>query len=230
MIIYGRNTIIEALRSSFQINKIYLEKEIHHDEKILEIIKLSKDKLEFKSRKEIEKISQSYETQGIACDVNFKLGDISEIDYENNKSFIYISESTFEQNVGAIVRTAECAGFSGVILPSDVKITPAIAKISTGAIFHIPIYSLSIYQAVDRFKKNGYKIFGIERGGKKYSDVDLPLQSLLIIGGENKSLSDNIKDKCDEILSIPQFGLINSLNMSNASAIVIYELIRQNYN
>lgn len=231
MIVYGRNTVIEAIKSLYPVDTLFVEENIKHDEKIANILRLAKQSnidIQFFPNKSLSKITRSEEHQGIACDIEYKESKFNEIDWENDMGFIYISEATFEQNIGAIIRTAECAGFGGVIIPNKVEITPTIAKISTGALFHIPVISYPIYQAIKDFKKEGYAIYGIERDGKSYFEEEISSRALFIIGGEDKSLSDGVREECDAILEIPQFGKINSLNMSNASSIVIYEYVRQN--
>lgn len=208
-----------------------IESSIGIDEKVQEIVELAqqrKIKIDKSSPKKIQLFAKSGEHQGVACEVIFRTKNTNDINWDEDKAYIYISESHYEHNIGAITRTAECAGFGGVIFPKNISVNSLIAKISTGAIFHIPIYSGPIYQTIKEFKNKGFSIYGIERGGKRYFDVELDKRSLFIIGGEDKSLSEGVSKECNEILEIPQFGKINSLNMSNASSIVIYEYVRQN--
>lgn len=232
MLIYGRNTVLEALASNYDCLQLYIQSEIKVDDKIQNIINLAKKRdvaIKSISFKELKKITKSEENQGVALEVKFNEHKLREVlqNTESN-SFIYISDATYEHNVGAIIRTAECAGLSGVIIPNDLKITPTTIKISTGAIFHIPIIQNSVFNTIKELKDKGYTIIGIERGGKKLFSTKIPQKSLLIIGSEDKGLSEPIKDKCDFILEIPQFGHVNSLNMSVASAIVIYKYLEDN--
>lgn len=232
MIVYGRNTVTEALKSKFTVTSLYIEDRIRVDEKIQEILSLAKKsgvKIINSPNGRIKQLAKSDEHQGVACDVDYIETKISEVDWSLDQGFIYISEATFEQNIGAIIRTAECAGFGGVVIPNKFNINSTIAKISTGALFHIPVISFPIYQAISQFKKEGFKIYGIERGGNNYFEEQLSSRSLFIIGGEDKSLTEGIREECDAILEIPQFGKINSLNMSAASSIIIYEYVRQNF-
>jgi len=233
MVIYGRNVVIEALKSDYLFNEIYLESHIKPEGKIEEIISLAKKrgiKVETVDKRKITSMTSSQEHQGVSASIDYQLSNIKDIfaDYKNiNKSFIYISEATYEHNVGAIIRTAECAGLGGVIIPNDIQITPTVVKISTGAIFHIPVISMGIYQAVKDFKENGYQIIGIERDGENLFEAKMASPALLIIGGEDKSLSENLRDRCDKIVEIPQAGKVNSLNMSVAAGIIIFEHIHQ---
>lgn len=229
--IYGRNTLIQALSSKHQVQSIYLEENIHRDDKVSSILDLankSGTKIEYVNKGKLQFLTKSNEHQGVAALVDFqeyKLKDLSDEDLQ--KSFIYISEATFEHNIGAIIRTAEVLGFGGVIIPKDISITPIIAKISTGAVFFIPVLSIPIFQAIKSFRDLGFFVYGIERDGERYSSTNLTSSNLYIIGGEDKSLTQNIRERCDEIIEIPQFGETNSLNMSVAAGIIMSEDIRQ---
>ncbi|MFS8131106.1 MAG: TrmH family RNA methyltransferase [Candidatus Dojkabacteria bacterium] len=231
MLVYGRNTVTEALLSTYKCSKLYLDENIKEDEKIFNILELARLKgveIIKTNGKHISILAHSVETQNIALEVDYRASTLREaLTLNPDKSFVYISESTFEQNVGAIIRTAECAGFAGVILPNHLNITPTIAKTSTGAIFSIPVIKYPIFQAIKELKKEAFDIIGIERGGENLYESKLSNNCLFIIGGEDKSLSDPVKKECNIIAEIPQFGKINSLNMSVATAIVIFEHIRQ---
>ncbi len=231
MLIYGRNTVTQALNSKFVVTSITLEENIFKDEKISGILNTAKKanvRIDFVSKSRLSSLVKSHEHQGVIADVQFKETKLNEIDFnQNKKSFIYISEASFEHNIGAIIRTAECLGMGGVILPKNIDITATIAKISTGAVFFIPIIKIPIFQAIKSFREKGFFIYGIERVGKKYFEYDLSLNNLYIIGGEDKSLTDNVRSRCDGILEIPQFGETNSLNMSVAAGIIIGEDLRQ---
>lgn len=232
MIFYGRNVAQEALRSSlFRSSQLILQKDINQDSKISELIQSAKQSstpIKYIDRSEISKLTHSDEHQGVAVDVEYSLRKLSKLAVQDKtNAYIYISTATYEHNIGAITRTAEVAGFQGVIIPKNVSITPTIARTSAGAIFHIPIYSESIFNAIKKFEQESFYIFGIERGGQHYFDVDLTENSLFIIGGEDKSLSESVSKKCDNILTIPQEGSVNSLNMSVATAIVMFDRVRQ---
>lgn len=232
MIFYGRNIVLEAIRSKHKCLGLFVQEGINDNEKIDSIISEAKAKnikVEFIPRKEISKITDSEEHQGVAVSVEFHYENLKNLTNDTDKkpSFIYISTATFEHNIGAISRSAEVAGMAGVIIPQNANITPTVAKTSAGAIFHIPIIRLSIFNAIKTLKDSGFYVFGIERDGRVYHSVDLSENTLFIIGGEDKSLSDSVRSKCDEILEIPQHGKVNSLNMSVATSIVLFERNRQ---
>lgn len=234
MIVYGRNVLLEALKSSHIIHRIYLQRDINIDSKLSVILDLSKYRnirIDYFASKDLDRISKTVDHQGIVGEMEFgtyRLKNALRNFY--GKSFIYILEASFVHNIGAIARTAESAGLGGVIISPNLNITASAIKSSAGAIFNVPIIAGSVFNVIKTFKENGYFIYGIERGGSVYYEADLTGSSLFIIGGENKSISQQISSKCDSILSIPQFGKVNSLNMSVAAAVVIYEHIRQSKN
>lgn len=232
MTIYSRNTILEALRSEYKIHDIYLERNINVDKKIDRIIELAEKKkvpVHYIDKFELFNRSNTKDHQGVIANVNYQFNKIEDV-INSDKSLIYISEATYEHNVGAIIRSAECAGLGGVILPKGIEISPLIARVSTGAIFHIPVLSYSIYQAIKIFKDNNFELVAIERGGENIYKCDISNKLLLIIGSEDKGISGNLINHCDKIVSIPQYGEINSLNMSVAAGIGMFEHIRQKLN
>lgn len=236
MIFYGRNVTIEALRSPFykEASFVYLQEGISKDEKISEIIQLSaqhKIPLKYISRGELSKRANSDEHQGVLIELNYNFAKLSSLLSNNNsgpKTFIYISVATYEHNIGAIARSAEVAGFDGVIIPKQAQITPTVARTSVGAIFHIPIARESIFNTIKMMQSNNVDIYGIERDGTMYTEENMTYNDcMFIIGGEDKSLSESVRKKCTTILEIPQFGKVNSLNMSVAASIVMFERVRQ---
>lgn len=232
MIFYGRNVTKEALSSNFHCTYLYIQKEIRIDEKLSEIIALAKQRkltVQYRSLSELNSLTRSHEHQGVAVDVEFhytKL-DSSTIENTGNDSYIYIYDVTYEHNLGAIIRSAEISGLKGVIIPKEVSITPVVARTSAGAIFHIPIVKEAVFNVIKKFKKSAYKVISIERGGQHYFNTDMTGNCLFIIGGEDKSVSQPIIEKSDLLATIPQYGNVNSLNMSVATGIILFERVRQ---
>lgn len=233
MYIPGRNPVIELLKSKFEVEKLYLQEEINVDAKIAEINDLAsrrKITIEYLGRKQLSKISGSEDHQGVVALAKFELRPVTKEILEKGGGFIYIREAHYEQNAAAIIRTAEVAGLAGVILPPELTITPTIARISMGAVFHIPIFQHSLFPTIKQFSEFAYAVYGIERGGENLFDADLLEDCLMIIGGEDHALSTEILNKCDKTLSIPQHGKVNSLNMSVAAGLVIYNYARKHIN
>jgi len=230
MYVPGRNPVTELLRSKYPVKQLFLQEEINVDHKIAEITALARQrnvKPEFISRKQLSKISDSDDHQGVLALTDFDFGPVPESALEKGGGYIYIREAQYEQNAGAIIRTAEVAGLAGVILPPDLRISPTIVRISMGAIFHIPIYQHSLFPTIKQFNEFAFAVYGIERGGDNIFQAELNEDCLMIIGGEDHALSEEILTRCDKTLSIPQYGKVNSLNMSVAAGLVIYNYSRQ---
>lgn len=239
MQIEGRNPVLELLKSEHKVSKLVLQSQINQDTKINAIQKKAK-KLGIKilraSKKELDKMSKTNAHQGvIAFAKHENMTSLDELIDEKMSAgeqlkMVYIRDAHHEHNIGAIIRTAECAGFDAVILPPKLNVTPQIARGSMGASEHITIYSESLFPLMKKLRDTGISMFGIERTdqAKQYTKVDMTNHLMLLIGGEDHELSQEIIDRCDDCVIIPQFGKVNSLNMSVAASLVIYEVVRQN--
>lgn len=231
MIFYGKNSISEALKSSYNIRKIFIDESFHGSSFFNEKLQSHKQILTITDRKELSKIANTEDHRGIVADVDFSVKNLdklgSEMMNEGSQNYLYIYDATYEHNIGAIIRTAECAGFSGVVIPTAVNISAVAANSSAGAIFHIPIYKAAVFNAIKLFKKNDFAISVIERGGTNLFETNFFDKNLLIIGGEDKAMPEKIFSLCDSLVSIPQFGKINSLNMSVAASLAMYEVVRK---
>lgn len=235
MIIFGRNVALEALASNTLVNKVYIQDSINQDSKIQEIVRLSKQKsvkIDFVHSNLLDKLSTGKAHQGVLAEVTLSTYSSLKALFKHKTNFahdslIYIFESQLSQNMGAIIRSAEVSGIRAVIIPPKQNITSETIKVSTGAIFNIPIVQESIFNAIKTAHANGYQVAGIERSGTTYYNANLDVPTMFIIGGEDKKLTQTIRSKCDVILEIPQFGKTNSLNMSVASGIIIFEHIKQ---
>jgi 23S rRNA (guanosine2251-2'-O)-methyltransferase len=236
MQIEGRNPVIELLRSKRWIKKVMIEKEINVDEKINEILKRARNRgvfIERKTKKELDKMSNTQSHQGVialATIESDKFADVIEENFKHNKpnTFIYIREALYEDNVGAIARSAEAAGFCGIVLPPKLNVSAQTFRTSMGAMSNIKIINESLFTAIKTAQANNIKTVGIERDTDDiYTKSDLTGSIMLIIGGEDKSLSTQVMEKCDLVVKIPMLGKISSLNMSVAAGIVIFEKLRQ---
>ena len=133
-------------------------------------------------------------------------------------------------NLGAIIRTAECVGAHGVVIPKrrSVGITFGVDKSSAGALEYVLVAKVSnISSVIDDLKEKGLWIYGADMDGKKWSEESLTGPLALVVGSEGKGISKLVKSKCDFILSLPMMGKINSLNASVAAGVLMYEVRRQ---
>ncbi|QQR93544.1 23S rRNA (guanosine(2251)-2'-O)-methyltransferase RlmB [bacterium] len=235
----GRNPVIETLRARSNITKLYLQKDIKQDEKITEVLSLANDqsiKVTYIDRKSLDKLSQTQVHQGVIALKSNSYRSNLELDMliakveksQRDPYFILVRESLYEYNLGAIIRTAVCAGVNGIILTHGSKVSPQVIRGSMGATEHIDFCYSNIFDAIKACQAKGIKVIGIEVSGENYYyEEDLTGPICFIIGGEDHPLSKEIIAKTDSCVKIPMFGDINSLNMSVAAGILLYEKVRQ---
>jgi len=238
--IEGRNPVLESLRAKQLITDVYIKEGVVIDSKISEILELCKQqkiRYKFVTKKFLDKLANLAIHQGIIAirHESKQLGLVEfleELEQDKKTPFIvYIREAQNEYNVGSIVRSAESAGANLVILPPKTHVTPQMIRASMGASEHMQIVNENLFSAIKTCKEWGIKVVGIElTGDKYYFQENLDGALLLIIGGEDRSLSTEVTNKCDAVVKIPQLGQVNSLNMSIAASIVMFEKVKQDLN
>ena len=238
LIIYGKQPVYEALRSDHLINKIIIAREI--DTKDLQKISSLADKKKIniilEKKANLQKICGPVLHQGIVA-------ILDEFNYVNEKEImnkINISENPFvlildqiqdPHNLGAIIRTAEIAGITAIILPEkgSASVNATVAKTSVGAVFHCLIHrSINLREMITKLNQNNIRIYAMVPQRKQtIFTTDLRGAVGIIIGSEGKGVRKNIQLLCDAVISIPTMGKTNSLNASVAAAVVIFEAFRQ---
>jgi len=238
-IIEGRNPVIEALRSDAEIDTILINKDAAQGSlnKIFELAKKKNILIKNVDRALLDRLSENKKHQGVIAEaMEYKYKDIDDIfNYakeKNEKPFIVIlDEITDVHNLGSIIRSAECLGAHGVIIPKTraAQINSVVAKSSAGAIEYLPVCRVTnISDTLETLKEKGLWIYGADMEGEKYiyeENFDVPVG--LVIGSEGSGLGRLVKEKCDILIKIPMKGHINSLNASNAASIIIYEIMKQ---
>jgi 23S rRNA (guanosine2251-2'-O)-methyltransferase len=239
-IIYGINPVIELLRSrSREISKIILS--YQKKGKDVEIIKtLAKErniKLSLRNRDKIDAIAGTMRHQGVVALVSEKtfleVEDLVELSFEDNKEpvLLILDGITDSHNLGAVIRSAEALGVAGIVIPKDrsAGITASVGKSSAGAVEHMKIAkATNIARTLEYLKKKGFWIYGADEKSKKdvyYQSFNGPVG--LVMGNEKEGIRTLVQEKCDFLISIPMKGRTGSLNVSTASAIIIYEIFRQ---
>ncbi|MCP2518874.1 23S rRNA (guanosine(2251)-2'-O)-methyltransferase RlmB [Candidatus Aminicenantes bacterium AC-335-K20] len=228
------NSIIEMLKSSpSSINKIFIQKDKSH-KKINEIIKIAKINnvpVIFVPRVKLDK--ESREHQGAIALISPKnYSSLEDVLCVDHPPFLLILDGIEDpRNLGSIIRTAEAAGVDGIIIPErrSVGLTEIVFHTSAGALANMKVARVkNIARLIDDLKEKGLWIIGAEASGKEYwYEFDYTLPIALVFGSEGKGLRRLIKEKCDKILSIPLFGKVNSLNVSIAVSIFLYEIVKQ---
>lgn len=235
----GRNVVTEALASGRKIKKLLVDSGGVSNPKVANILELAEKKkihIVYKDRKKLDKISKTHAHQGVIAIAfekdKLKLLQLIDEIYASGRDpfFVMIDDLTYEQNLGAIARTAYSAGVDAIIVSHGgaAEVTSVVSHISAGATEYIPIINESLYSAIKKLKENNIRIVGVDKGDSpKYFDADLTGPVALILGGEDKGVSSGIKEKTDELISIPMINDFSSLNVSVAAAVVIYDRIRQ---
>lgn len=235
-IIVGRNPVTEALRSGREIDKLMVSSEEGSMKKILALAKERRIPVMKVEKSAIDRIAEGKAHQGVAAYVSAyayaELEDIFRVAEERGEDpFIIILDNLEDpHNLGAIMRTAECAGAHGIIIPKRraCGLTEVVAKASAGAIEYMPCVKVTnIAQTIEELKERGIWVAACDMGGTEYYKADLKGKLAVVIGSEGFGISRLVKEKCDFVVSMPMVGRITSLNASNAAAVIIYEVRKQ---
>ncbi len=241
-LIYGINPVTEAIVSGKTINKIYAQKgnkEVYQviqkakDKKIV-VVEADKTKLDRMITLENEKLKNSQGIVASVTDYNYYTVDdiLEEANNRKESPFVIILDKIEDpQNLGAIVRSAECLGAHGVIIQkrNAAQVTETVEKVAAGACNYVKIARVTnITESIKYLKKQGLWIYGLDMDGA--SDIyktDLTGPIGLVIGNEGSGISKLVLQNCDFVVKIPMVGHIESLNASVSAAISMYEIVRQ---
>ncbi len=238
--LFGVNTVIEALRSSRPVERLMIAEQRKMDRDVLEIVRLARAKgieVRTTSREALNHEAPKGLHQGIVAIASARqyipFDDILEIPTRKGQTALFLIADGVEdpRNFGAILRSAEATGIHGVIIPQRraVGLTETVAKAAAGALEYVPVAKVvNVVNAIEALKKKGVWVVGAEAGGETfYWDVDFVRPTALVIGGEGKGVRRLVKEHCDSLVSLPLLGHISSLNVSVASGVLLYEVLRQ---
>lgn len=234
--IFGRNPVIEALKSGRDIEKILLASSEGSAAKIAAIAKERGIPVMRAERKLLDKLSGGSAHQGVcAYTAAYGYSELDDILFKaetaGEEPFLIILDDIEDpHNLGAIMRTAECAGAHGIIVPkrNACGLTETVAKTSAGAIEYMPCVRVTnLARTINELKEKGFWVAACDMGGTEYYKADLKGKLAVVIGSEGYGLSKLVKENCDFIVSMPMLGKITSLNASNAAAVLMYEVRRQ---
>lgn len=204
------------------IRKVYLSKGFK-DRNIIDFIKENKIKYVMTDSKVMDSMIRN--NQGIIVDISdYEYGSIDALDDD----FVVVLDHLEDpHNFGAIIRTCEARGCKNIIIPRDrsVSVNETVMKTSAGALNHVNIIQVvNLVNAIKYLKENGFFVYGAEADGVDYKSVDYSGKRCLVVGSEGKGISPIVRKNCDEIVSLPMKGHVNSLNASVAAAILIFEM------
>ena len=238
-VIEGRNAVLEALRAGTPVDKIYIAKG-ETDASLGHIASTARGKgivVVEADRRKLDAMSLTHAHQGViavaAVRAYATVEDILSIAREKGEPplIVVCDELSDPHNLGAVIRTAECAGAHGVIIPKrrSAGLTAVVAKTSAGAVSHLPVARVAnLPSLLKRLKEEGLWIFGSAADGTtSLYAADLKGPAALVIGSEGSGMSRLVSETCDFLVRIPMRGKLNSLNASAAAAILLYEALRQ---
>ena len=228
--IYGRKPVLETIDAGLNIHKAYImDQKTPIVAKIVDKLTKNNVPIKYVDKNFFENVDMNH--QGVMIEVDsYKYADLSEL--ENANRLIHLDKIEDPHNLGAIIRSAESFGFDGVIIPEhrSAKVTPTVYKTSAGAINNIKVVMVTnLNQTIENLKENGFWIYGLAgEASENIAQTNLTGKVGLVVGNEGDGLSRLVRENCDVLVKIPMLGKVNSLNASVASALSMYEVLRQN--
>ncbi len=237
-IIAGRNAVKELLFGGRDIDKIYIRKG-ELEGSVKQLIAMAKDRkipvIELDKQK-LDRMANGVNHQGIiavAAERNYSSVDeiLAYAEERSEKPFVILLDGVEDpHNLGAIIRSAECCGAHGVIIPKRraAGLTSTVEKASAGALEHMRVAKVTnLSAAIDELKEKGLWIYAADMGGDAYYNTDMSGAVCIVLGSEGFGISRLVKEKCDFTVSIPLMGKVNSMNVSCAAAVILADVMKQ---
>ncbi|ACD95583.1 23S rRNA (guanosine(2251)-2'-O)-methyltransferase RlmB [Trichlorobacter lovleyi] len=238
-ILYGINPVREALRGNRKAFELFVQTG-GTDQRIAKLATLAEEKgiaVRRRERADLERLAGNPHHQGVVLKVApFIYAELEDFlanhqESEGGMFLLVLDRIQDPQNLGALIRSAACAGVQGVIIPKDraCGMTPVVEKASAGAVETIPVIQVTnLVQTLERLKQAGCWIFGLAgEANKDIYQADYRGNLALVVGSEGEGIRPLVRKHCDLLLAIPHYGGISSLNASVAGGIVLFEAARQ---
>lgn len=236
-LIYGKNPVLEAIKSDTTINKIYAQTSNKEIDLVIKEALKRKIIVVNTDKQKLDKMIDGKNSQGIIASVtDFEYSEIEDIiNYaksRNEDPFVLILDKIEDpHNLGAIIRSAECMGVHGIIIQkrNACLVTDTVEKVAAGACSYVKVARVTnITESIKKLKEYGLWIYGLDMAGESnIYDTKLEGAIGIVVGNEGEGISRLVKENCDVLMKIPMTGKINSLNASVSAAISIYEVVRQ---
>ena len=236
--VYGINPIKVLLSSQGAPLKRIIVAEGRAGPAVKEIVDVARQKkvpVEWRRRQYLDELTGRKDHQGIVGFRNsFVYADLDVLLKNRNtcmsNDLILILDGILDpQNLGSIIRSAHCLGANGVVIPTDraASVTPAVVKASAGSAEQLPISRVTnVSRTIDDLKDRGFWVFGAEaHGGNDIGEQNFNVPAVLVMGSEDRGIRPLIKKKCDALISIPMKGKIDSLNVSVAAGMILYQIL-----
>ena len=225
MVVYGRNAVHEALRGRRRVHTVWATEAAARETWMPAGARRA-------SGEEIEARSGSDGHQGVCAEVDpYPYAGAAELLARDAPVLVALDEVTDPQNLGAVCRSAECAGATGVVLPErrSAEVTPAVCKASAGAVEHLPVARVrNLADFLGEAKAAGCWTYGAAAGaGVAYDAPDYAGGVVVVLGAEGRGLRPRVAASCDQLVSLPLRGRIESLNVSATAAVLLYEILQK---
>ncbi|TFE23855.1 23S rRNA (guanosine(2251)-2'-O)-methyltransferase RlmB [Cohnella luojiensis] len=235
----GKHPILEALKAGRAINKIFMSNQAqrHLVQPIMEEAKARGIVVQQVDKSKLDRLVPDLQHQGVVAQAAaVAYAEVDELlaraaQRGEAPLIVLLDEVEDPHNLGSVLRTADCTGVHGVIVPKrrSAGLTAVVAKTSAGAVEYVPVARVSnLVQTMEKLKEGGLWIAGADAGAKEgFYETNLTGPLAIVIGNEGQGLSRLVRERCDFILSLPMVGQINSLNASVAAGVILYEVVRQ---
>ncbi len=237
-LIFGRNAVLEAIRAGTAVDKIFVAPAERKGSlgKIIAMAKQAGIPVKDVTAQKLDAMTGNQVHQGVAAAIAAaayaSMEEVWAMAREKGEKLFLIVADEIEDphNLGALIRTAECCGAHGIVVPKrrSAGLSPTVYKSSAGAVSHFPVVRVSnLVSFVDEMKKEGVWFYCADMDGQTWCQTDFGGHVALVVGSEGNGVGRLIKEKCDFTVSLPMKGRINSLNASVAGGVLMYEIARQ---
>lgn len=235
-VVAGRNPVVEVLSGERDVERIFIAD--GSEGSVSKIVALAREQgviVDFVPKEKIDAMAPGVKHQGVVAKVSeYKYAEMEDVFARAEASgedpfIIILDEISDPHNLGAIIRTAECAGAHGVVIPKRraASLTQTVALSAAGAIENMPVVQVTnLARTIEELQAKGIWVGAADMDGETYYEANLTGPIAIVIGNEGKGVGRLVKEKCDFVLSIPMYGKINSLNASNAAAVLMYGIRR----
>lgn len=232
MILYGANPVLEALRAHpARVRWVGVSRDdSRRHQKVVEAARAARVGVRFLPARDLQRLAANGVHNGVIAEISEAAYADFEGAVDTARLVLLLDGVTDPQNLGAILRAADVFAVDLVVIPEhdSVGLTPAAVKASAGASEWVPVAQVTnLSRAVERLKKEGFWVWGAEAGGEPAEGLDLTGKVALVLGSEGKGIRRNVAEHCDGMVSIPMGGHVDSLNVATATAVLLYEVRRQ---
>ena len=235
--VFGRHAVVEALQTPGRVNRVFIQEGTSGRDaaKVIELAREKGIQVQTVPKTKIEDLVGNAVHQGLVASIAaYEYADLEDVfkkaEEKGEDPFIVILDGVEDpHNLGSILRTADATGVHGIIIPKrrSASLTATVAKASTGAIEHVPVVRVTnLTQTIEQLKARGVWVFGTDMNGTDYRKWNTSGPLAIVMGNEGKGVSRIVKERVDEMVTIPMVGHVQSLNASVASALMMYEVFR----